>query len=193
MINNIKRNTKSILTVLRMKLRVNDHLRWKNQASLAPKWNERTILMSKHIEPGSKVIEFGAGNTILEKHLPEKCSYLPTDITKRDNIEVICDLNRLPLPDLVGDFNTAVFSGVLEYVFSIKDLIKALPNSIDNVVASYGSLDHAVSKVERRYHGWVNDHTSEEIIDIFDVNNFQVSHQSIWRNQHIFHFIRKKI
>ena len=75
-----------------------DKERWKPIGSLKKSWGSRTIEMSKFITPNSTIIEFGAGRMVLKNHLPEACSYTPSDIVDRGPGTIVIDLNNSDLP-----------------------------------------------------------------------------------------------
>ena len=97
-----------------------DYRRWKALQHHEQWWDERTEEMARLIPPGSIIIEFGAGRRQLERFLPPGCKYVPSNLVDRGPGTIVCDLNRLPLPDLRHlCLNVAVFGGVLEYVADV--------------------------------------------------------------------------
>src|SRR6185312_8871325 len=97
----------------------------------------RTRIAAGFVPDGSRVIEFGAGNRLLEKHLDSSCTYTPSDLVDRGPGTIVCDLNERPLPDLGTDtYDTAVILGVLEYLTDVPSLIDWLAQHVPLCVIS---------------------------------------------------------
>ncbi|GAB2778717.1 hypothetical protein [Salinimicrobium soli] len=165
-----------------------DYERWQAEEHLFQDWNERTCIMGNMVEPDSKVIEFGAGNMVLRDLLPEGCEYTPSDLIQRNPSVLKCDLNKKIPFDLAG-FDTAVFSGVLEYVYDIAFVFAQLNPKIKKVVLSYSCTD--ISKANRLENGWLSDYTKGELMEIFDSNSYKIVEYREWRNQSIFKLLKR--
>lgn len=177
-INRIEKSTKRL-----KELKRTDYKRWKKNSELFENWNERTKILADYISPKARVIEFGAGNMFLKDYLnPEY--YTPTDIVKRFEEIVLCDLNNPIVIDL-KKYDTAVFSGVLEYVYDINNVFAQLSkNKINQVVLSYCCSD--IVKLSREKNGWLSDLTKVELENIFKINNYYLKEYQEWNNQSIF-------
>lgn len=160
-----------------------DYERWRKSEQLFEDWNERTILLATMINPGAKVIEFGAGNMAIKQALPSYCSYTASDIVKRDKQTLVCDLND-KIPFDLSKYDTAIFSGVLEYVFDIDKVFKQFPESLKNVVLSYSCSD--ISNENRLKNGWLSDYKKNDLENIFESHHYSISEYKEWRNQSIF-------
>ena len=68
--------------------------RWSQQKSLFSSWDERTQLLANQVLPESKVFEFGAARLVLNEMLPYGCTYLHSDIIKRNEDTLVLDLNK---------------------------------------------------------------------------------------------------
>ncbi len=165
------------------KAKISDYERWKETKELFVDWNQRTAILASMINQGANIIEFGAGNMALKNHLPPDCSYTPSDIYKRSEEMLECDLNERIEFDLAR-FDTAVFSGVFEYVYDLDEVFQQLSKSIDNIVFSYACKD--ISNANRLKSGWLSDYSKKEIEDIFKKYNYQIIEYKEWRNQSIF-------
>lgn len=165
-----------------------DIARWKNDTELYEDWNERTAILGSYVQPNAKVIEFGAGNMCLKSILPSSCEYTPSDIVKRSENTIVYDLNQ-PIAFDLSKYDTAIFSGVLEYVYDIDTVFKQLEPYVPHVILSYACSD--VCKHNRLVHGWLSDYTKEEISAIFSKYNYSVLNEQEWRQQTIFE-LRKK-
>ena len=152
---------RGINTSLRSAVGRSDYQRWGNKQSLSPFWDSRTKKIANQIEPGTSVIEFGAGRLVLKTFLTENCSYTPSDLVDRGNGTIVCDLNSDTLPQFQA-YDVAVFSGVLEYINNVPRLIRYLSSCVNVIIASYAVTD--TNKRNRRVHGWVNDYSSVQFI-----------------------------
>ena len=164
-----------------------DYLRWKKRDQLFEDWNERTSILASMVQSRSIVIEFGAGNMALKNLLPVGCEYTPSDIVQRNPYFIKCDLNEA-IPFDISIYNTAVFSGVLEYVFDIDKVFQQLSNSINNIVLSYACKE--ITNANRLRNGWLSDYSRMELETIFKKYDYQVIDYREWKNQSIFNLIK---
>ncbi|MGL2994908.1 hypothetical protein [Flavobacterium sp. TSSA_36] len=158
-----------------------DVKRWKENDQLFNDWNERTLLLGSFIQIDSKVIEFGAGNMILETLHFKK--YTPTDIVKRNPKMLVCNLNE-PITIELSEYTAAVFSGVLEYVYNIDAVFCQISNNIDQIVLSYCCSD--ILNVSRIKNGWLSDYSKNELEKIFEKYNYKICDETQWRGQTIY-------
>ncbi len=165
-----------------------DFKRWENSKELLEDWNERTSIIAAMVKPNSLLIEFGAGNMYLKKMLPDGCSYTPSDIYARTSEILVCDLNEI-IPFDIKKYDTAVFSGVLEYVYDVDKVFRQLSDSIDNIVISYACRD--ISNANRLKSGWLSDYSKKELEAIFKKYSYQIFEYEEWRNQSIYSLIHK--
>lgn len=170
-------------TIALRKREESDLDRWKNSRALDASWNERTYIMASFIKPGSKIIEFGAGNMSLKTRLPKGCVYQASDIISRHPGIIECDLNKGIHIDL-SEYDTAIFSGVLEYVYNIENVVAQITGNIENIVLSYACSD--ISNAPRLDRGWLSDYTKAELEDIFKLYDYEVLDYKEWRNQSIY-------
>ena len=162
--------------------------RWKNSNELFEDWDQRTSILGNYITPGSKVIEFGSGNMSLKKMLPKKCTYTPSDIVKRNEETIVCDLNE-PISFDLSFYNTAVFSGVFEYVYDIDTVFKQLEKHIPHIILSYACSD--ICTHNRLINGWLSEFTEKQLLDIFAKYSYDVIDKQEWRKQTIFNLNKK--
>ncbi len=182
-----KKQAKNTLELRKAKL--SDYERWKQTEELFVDWNQRTAILASMITQEANIIEFGAGNMALKNHLPPDCSYTPSDIYKRSEGMLECDLNSRIEFEL-EPYDTAVFSGVFEYVYDMDKVFQQLSDSIDNVVLSYACSD--ISNANRLKSGWLSDYSKKELEDIFEKYSYQIVEYKEWRNQSIFN-LRKSL
>lgn len=191
-INNIlhKSSRQLYIRFLKMNNR-SDYERWSKEESLFPSWEGRTILLSKQIKPNSIVLEFGAANRFLKKYLPENCTYLHADLVKRNDETMVIDLNK-ELPHLPIS-NYMVFSGVLEYIFDVKLIIKYCSAFTNNILFSYATFDQFPNTNNRRFNGWVSDVKEIEFIKLADEINFEIKVIGVWKKQTLYLLTKQKI
>jgi len=175
-------------TIKLKKEKQSDINRWKNSNELFEDWNQRTSILGNYITPGSKVIEFGSGNMSLKKMLPENCTYTPSDIVKRTEETIVCDLNE-PISFDLSFYNTAVFSGVFEYVYDVDNVFKQLENHIPHIILSYACSD--ICTHNRLINGWLSEFTEKQLLDIFAKYSYDVIDKQEWRQQTIFNLNKK--
>jgi hypothetical protein len=157
--------------------------RWENNKELLENWNERTCLMARMVPENANVIEFGAGNMVLKNYLPSNCNYQGSDIVQRSPEMKVCDLN-VGIGFSLGPYDTAVFSGVLEYVYDVDRIFDRLNGEINRVVLSYACYDHF--PVNRERMGWLSDYKKEELERIFHKYNYKIKIYEEWRRQSVF-------
>ena len=165
------------------KIRESDYARWSKANELFVEWDERTAIIASMIKPGSRVIEFGAGNMALKEMLPANCEYAPSDIVVRTPYFIKCDLNQTISFNL-SSYDTAVFSGVLEYVYNVDFVFEQLSDHIQNVILSYSCRD--ISAENRLKNGWLSDYSRMELEQIFHNHNFKIFQYREWKNQSVF-------
>jgi len=175
-------------TIKLKKEKQSDINRWKNSNELFEDWDQRTSILGNYITPGSKVIEFGSGNMSLKKMLPKKCTYTPSDIVKRTEETIVCDLNE-PISFDLSLYNTAVFSGVFEYVYDIDTVFKQLEKHIPHIILSYACSD--ICTHNRLINGWLSEFTEKQLLDIFAKYSYDVIDKQEWRQQTIFNLNKK--
>ena len=173
------------------KLRQNkstDYRRWERTGELYPDWDERTTILGEFIKPESQIVEFGAGNMALRDNLPAGCSYTPSDIYKRSDEVIVCDLNKPILIDF-SKYDTAVFSGVLEYVYDIDKVFNQLKPFVKYVVLSYSCKD--ITDTNRLERGWLSDYTRAELERIFKKYDYEIINKGHWRKQILYSLEQK--
>lgn len=177
-----------------------DYARWSSPQGLEEWWDERTKTIAKLVPEGARVIEFGAGRRQLERFLPAGCTYTPSDLVDRGAGTIVCDLNHRPLPDLSGPKpGVAVFGGVLEYIKDVPALaqwlegagVKTCILSFDPVPTALGLIGRYRESARRRYYGYMNNLTEQEILRGFDAAGFACIHRQIWTTQLIFRLEKK--
>jgi methyltransferase family protein len=181
-------------TLLLKNAKKSDLQRWANEANLSKAWDGRTKMLASFLDPGSRVLEFGAGRMELARYLPNHCVYIPSDIVDRGNNTFVCDLNAQRLPPL-PEHDVAVFSGVLEYVHDVRRLVAYLHEYCNTIAASYATTDFPQQKqtLTRRKHGWVNDYDGAALNRLFSSQGFECAQTLVWENQQLlFKFVSSR-
>jgi hypothetical protein len=157
-------------------------------------WDTRTVQLAALITPNTRVLEFGAGRMVLRRHLPEGCTYTPSDLVEREPGILCYDLNAPQLAPLPG-FDVAVFGGVLEYVHDIPRLLTHLHGHCECVVASYAvaTSKGLRARLGRRKHGWVNDYSAEGLVGMFLHAGFYPSAERRWGGQILYQFKKQHV
>lgn len=185
-----------VITTLRQRT---DYSRWADTRNIYASWESRTQRAAALVPKGSRVIEFGAGNRTLERHLDKSCTYTPSDIVARGPETIICDLNLRPLPDLgVGAYDVAVLMGVLEYIRDMPSVLDWLTELVPTCVLSYAcaqgsrySPRRVFASVGRLKSGWLNSYREKEIRSLFNERGCAQLHEESWENQRLFVFSRE--
>ena len=178
-----------VLGALRQKT---DYRRWAQPHNIYESWDSRTKRAAALIPNGSRVIEFGAGRRVLERYLDQSCTYVPSDIVDRGAGTMVVDLNSRPLPSIdAGDYDVAVFMGVLEYLRDLPSVVDWLAERIQTCVISYACAPAADShslrgSVTRLHHGWMNSYSEDELRSVFSDRGYTVSHDENWEDQRLF-------
>ena len=151
-------------------------------------WDRRIAVIARLIPRGSAILDVGAGTRELEKLLPPGCVYIPLDFVDRGPDTLICDLNARRL-EKFPEVDIAVCSGVLEYVRDVPRLFAHLYEAADRVIASYAVDDEGDKqhRKARKNNGWINAHTTAEIIQAFGGAGFsRITVVGDWEAQRIF-------
>jgi hypothetical protein len=185
-----------VVTALRHKT---DYNRWADTRNIFASWESRTQRAAALVAHHSRVIEFGAGKRVLERHLDQSCTYTPSDIVDRGPGTIVCDLNQRPLP-VLGDgvYDVAVLMGVLEYVRDMPSVLDWLTELVPTCVLSYAcargsrySPRRALGAAGRLKAGWLNSYRGDEIRSLFGERGFAQLHEEGWHDQRLFVFSRQ--
>lgn len=189
-VNRLEQLRYAIGASLRKRRKGTDYRRWGGSSALSRSWDSRTEQIGLMIQPGSSVLEFGAGRMVLRDFLPDGCSYTPSDLVDRGSGTVVYDLNSENLPDFRIQYDVAVFGGVLEYIDDVPRLVAHLSTFVHTIIASYAVTDHNPNKIRRRCRGWVNHYSSEEFKNVFLQHALHLEDVRNWHSQRIFRFVR---
>ncbi|OBA89881.1 hypothetical protein A5662_23600 [Mycobacteriaceae bacterium 1482268.1] len=177
-------------------LKRTDRKHWADPRSLHPGWEPRTKKAAELIPMHSRVIEFGAGNRVLERYLDPSCTYVASDLVERGPGTIVCDLNERPLPDLGVDvYDVAVFIGVLEYLRDVPAVLDWLAGSVPVCLLSYSYAETnpnlfraMLDRVKRIIAGWMNSYSEEELRSLFRERGYVCVRSESWKSQHLMVF-----
>lgn len=100
-------------------------MRW---AGVGDRWPTRNAAVARLIEPGSSVLDLGAGAQGLRAALPDDCDYTPADLPE-------FDMNGGDWPS--GWFDVVVMSGVLEYADDPEEVFERLRSLAPRAIITY--------------------------------------------------------
>lgn len=171
-----------------------DYSRWSQTDNLREEWDGRTRALAAFIQPGSRIVELGAGRCSLREFLPDNCEYTPSDIVDRGPGTFICDLNKRPLPSLESFApDIVVMSGVLEYVNDPEQAVQWLASQTKQLALSYRCVPPDLSNrkrlrvwAERSRHGWVNHLEESGLLELFANAGFVCRDRSTWELHTLF-------
>jgi hypothetical protein len=167
------------------KNKASDLVRWSKQEELQESWNERTAILGDAVENNARVIEFGAANLFLKDYLSDTVQYTGADIIARHENMLVCDLNIRPISINLQSYDTAVLSGVLEYIYDIDYLFEAFQKAgVQRLLFSYACADFC--KQNRHHNGWLNDFKKVEIETLLKNAGYLIEEIRTWKGQHVF-------
>ena len=108
----------------------------------------------------NSVMDLGAGHQTLRRKIPSNIEYIPCDIYKHVDSNIIVDFNK-------GEFynkkvDVVFCSGIFEYIYDLKQFIKNISKNTNILIGSY----HFKNDIENRPDIWVN---SYNITDFFKI------------------------
>jgi O-antigen/teichoic acid export membrane protein len=161
--------------------------RWSDLGNYDPAWDERTALMARMVPQNASVLEFGAGREQLVNFLPPGCTYQPSDLAPRSPSTLVCNLNE-GFPQLTQHYDVIIFSGVLEYIHDLEELMRRVRQHCTECIVSYTTTNDLDCIVTRRNNGWVHHYSDAAIIEVFNRAGFEVAerqkplpHETIYR------------
>ena len=164
--------------------------RWSSVATRIPHWDPRTIRIAELINPGSSLVDIGAGAQTMRTHVKGLVKYTPCDLFKNTPDTVVCNFNEgvYPVIDIRHDF--CLSSGVLEYIRKPLPFLAFLKSAGDRVILTYNVRLENDSIVNRLACDWINHFTYEELLALLTESGFVVS-QKIQHNEREWIFVLK--
>lgn len=113
---------------------------WARVVQQQPVWDERNAVIATLIEPHSSVVDVGAGKMTLRQHA--RCGrYVPVDCVRVTPETVFADFNAGTVPDLAGQFDYAVCSGLLEHLEDPEAALRVVSTWATYTIFSYCITD----------------------------------------------------
>ncbi|MBI1212303.1 MAG: hypothetical protein GC190_12625 [Alphaproteobacteria bacterium] len=171
--------------------RETDIERWRDPKQLEAAWEARAVVAAQLIPAGMRVADIGCGAMRLEAHLPFACTYVPSDVVKRDERTVVADLNAADLPEeFLPGVDIVAMLGVWEYLYNPERTFAALARAGKPLVTSYCAVDLA-PHFDRGALGWVNEMTGDQFVALAAAHGYRaVVRQQIDAAQCLFKFER---
>lgn len=159
-------------------------IRWaKIEADFGERWQPRAAAAAQWLSAAGTVADLGCGTMTLERCLGPDQRYIPVDLARRDERTLVLDLNkvgdlaRLPTADACALF------GVLEYIYGPHELIAALHERYEQVVATFNVLRDDESVQDRLGHGWVNHFTRDELLSLFADHGYALARDHLFEGR----------
>lgn len=140
--------------------------RWRSLEDHDPHWDARTIVVANAVR-GPRVIEFGAGRCTARETLVAKgMYYYATDAFPSGLCDRVVDLNWEELPTLPR-FDSALMSGVLEYVSDLPRCFEWLRSVADELVFTYvpAAQDLSLDEFGARSRYWHSHYSIRGLVD----------------------------
>ena len=141
------------------------------------RWNRRAAIAATYLRGQPAVADIGCGTMILRAHLQSDQNYFPLDDIPRNSFTVVCDLNNVMPPETGA--TAAAMLGVIEYLHDPASVLLHLSKQYMVLVVSYCFTDGPGAPANRREHGWVNDHSNREIVELFRNTGWSVMDQTV--------------
>lgn len=156
------------------------------ESAEASPWSARAVLAARYLRGQHSVADFGCGTMNLVHQLHPDQHYIPLDVVARDSRTLVCDLNAEPPPETGA--TAAAFLGVLEYLHDPLSVLQHINRRYLVLVVSYCITDAPGSPPNRHEHGWVNDFSEVDMLNLFRQAGWTPSEaamvddlQKIWR------------
>jgi FkbM family methyltransferase len=167
--------TRARTTALLIEARSSDGARWANPHELVAGAVERAAAAAKHIPPGSRVLDLGAGQMALKRCLPGGCHYTPADLLARSADCQVVDLNQQQFP--TGRYDCIVLLEVLEYLHDVPWVLKRCRETAPRLIFTYHVRTNEPLE-ERRQRGWFSDLDLEAVDNLLRGAGWGVDSQS---------------
>lgn len=169
-----------------------DITRWEalSKSTTPPTWGGRNEIIKQFVPEHSSVLDIGAGNQHLKTLIPETCSYQPVDCVPGDNVIVI-DFNKENASDVIlGSYDIAVCSGVLEYIRDAEAFFKFVFNNTRMVIFTYVFAEARIPS-DTELSGWDSGISKSEFEELMEGMGAQIEYVSTFK-RHTIMLLRKR-
>lgn len=144
----------------------------------APLWDVRLRRIARHIRPGERVLDLGAGAQSLRRMLPRDCRYTPADRTATlpDTLRFVMGDTGAIVPE--GRWDVVVLAGVLEYAPDPAGVLRAIAPLAPRLLLSYA---HGGSLGFRRRQDWANHLSRAALEELLEAAGYRHRPVSRWR------------
>ena len=149
--------------------------RWSQRESFAPQWAHRAGLAAQLVSAYARVLDIGCGAMDLERALPEGCVYQPSDLVRRDERTLVCDLNGGEFPS-EAQADVVTMLGVLEYLREPLDVLRKVRALGVPLVCSYSITDRR-PQMDRPSQGWINSFDFAALQALMRQAGFRLQHR----------------
>lgn len=187
----IRYRLKFLPRIVKTALAITDRKRWARNATQAPAWDGRNLLIAKHVRPNSRVLDLGSGAQTLRTHLPPGCLYVPCDIVRSSPDCIVCDFNRGIYPPLDRAYDVTIGSGVLEYLRDPADFLGRISAYAPTIILSYQPAEpEGADKIRRLSDGFVNHLQKTELEALLTRAGYRFEQTDTWLRQVIYRLQR---
>jgi hypothetical protein len=145
-------------------------------------WSRRAERAGELLGPVETLLDVGCGTMALERFVQAK-TYIPSDVTRRDDRTIVMDYNVEGAPGVEVD--AVAVLGVLEYLHDPLSFMRGL--NARRAVVSYCVTDAPEPLEPRKAHAWVNSFAMSDMSDLLKSAGWTIdcievldSIQSIW-------------
>jgi hypothetical protein len=150
------------------------------QPDFGDPWEGRAALAGGWLAEANTIADLGCGTMNLERYLRAGQTYIPVDLTARDERTLILDLNRPSDLDRLPGADACALLGVLEYSYLPDALLEAVRRAYRQVVLTFNVRLDDQGLDARLEHGWINHYSSDEIAALFAQHRFIVAREHLF-------------
>jgi len=177
----------SVVRICKAFLQRTDYARWQKNISYVPDWDERNVIIARHIPTGSTVLDLGAGAQTLRRYLKAGCLYVPCDLIKSSPDCLVCDFNDGDYPQIARQYDFSVCSGLFEYVREPLKFLRCIKSYAGTVMFSYCPWGgRKIERITRLEQGWINHLTMEQLEELFRQAGYTWQRIGEWQDHLIY-------
>jgi len=113
-----------------------------------PVWELRAKYVARLIGKDAVVLDIGCGDMLIERYLGSGCRYIPSDIARRDERTILCDLDNGNFPDVDG-ITHVVCLGVVNHLRNQRTVLDRLCRYGVTLLLTFKPFDLMKQKAEQ--------------------------------------------